>query len=622
MAKDDRPSKRRRVRRRMRWGRFLGFLVFLGIILPLLGFGYGAWRLDADLHAFKRDFHAKNFVAMGSSLQSLGGTLGIMRSASLLLGWMDAIPVVRGYYLNGLSVLTAAQMDVHAFSEAIPPVLDAAQGGGSASQRQARVRQAVSQAGLKMRQLEPQLLGANAQIHHMNPARWPSILSRKGLSVPEIKAVSSTLINMLPAMTGRHPILASLLGFPTPKRYLLVFQNSGELRATGGFMTAFAYVPFHNGKLGKITSQNIQTLDTKVTYRPTPPTVVGLYLPVAYWHLRDANAATWGTNFGMPDVPEAVHNIYQFYNSIPNAPTVNGVVFIDTWFVDALIGDVGGLNVPTLRGKTIHITPQNANYEMEYMAEGLALPANLRKLFIGTMMKELMHDVFHGHTSGLIKVAGTISVALRHEHVMMYFNNPKAEHFVASQNWGGIIPAHVNGDYVEVVDENLLGHKDNYWMHESYDVNIRTKNGAHIETVTIHWKETGIDTGKPPYLVVPYHSWVTLFAPPGSQLDSMTGSASGGDGTGGGIDSGIQNTTDTLLNKEEFGAHIRLPARISTSQPPATGTVVTTITLPSTVNVHHILLQKQPGLRAEPVTVTVNGVTKHVLLNSRTWLTF
>lgn len=621
MAKNNRPPKRR-VRRRMRWGRFLGFLVFLGIILPLLGFGYGAWRLDATAHAFKRDYHAKNFVAMGSSLQSLGGTLGIMRSASLLLGWMDAIPRVRGYYLNGLSVLTAAQMDVHAFGQAIPPVLDAAEGGGSASARHARVRQAVSQAGLKMTQLEPQLRDANAQIQHMNQARWPSILTQKGLSVPEIKAVSSTLVKMLPTMTGRHPILASLLGFPSSKRYLLAFQNSGELRATGGFLTAFAYVPFHNGKLGKIASQNIQTLDTKVTYHPTPPTVVGLYLPVAYWHLRDANSAVAGTNFGMPDVPEAVHNIYQFYNSIPHVPAVNGVVFIDTWFVDDLIGDVGGLNVPTIRGKTVHLTAQNANAQMEYMAEGQALPANLRKLFIGTMMKELMHDVFHGHTSTLIKVAGTVSEALRHEHVMMYFNNAKAEHFVAKQNWGGIIPSHVNGDYVEVVDENLLGHKDNYWMHESYDVNIKTVNGAHVETVTMHWKETGIQISKPPYLVVPYHSWFTVFAPPGSVLDSMTGTASGGNGAGGGIDSGIQNTTDTVVNKVEFGAHISLPARTSASQPPATGTVVTTITLPSRVNVHHILLQKQPGLKAEPVTVTVNGVTRHVILNSRTWLTF
>ncbi|NMP21741.1 DUF4012 domain-containing protein [Sulfobacillus harzensis] len=622
MAKDDRPPKRRRVRRRMRWGRFFGFLIFLGVVLPLLGLGYGAWRLDSDVHALKSDYHARNFVAMASSLQQAGGTLGIMRSASLLLGWMDAVPVLRGYYLNGMSVLTAAQMDVHAFGDAIPPVLDAAEGGGSSAAKTARVSQAVSAAGLKMQQLEPQLLGANRQIQSMNAHRWPGILSRKGLSVPEIKAVSDTLIRMLPTMTGRHPILASLMGFPNPKRYLLIFENSGELRATGGFMTAFAYVPFHNGKLGKITSQNIQTLDTQVTYRPTPPTVVGLYLPVLYWHLRDANSAVAGTNFGMPDVPEAVHNIYQFYNSIPNAPPVNGVVFIDTWFVDDLIGDVGGLNVPTLRGKTVHLTAQNANYEMEYMAEGLALPANVRKLFIGTMMKELMHDVFHGHTSELLKVAGTISLALRHEHVMMYFNNPKAEQFVANQNWGGIIPQHVNGDYVEVIDENLLGHKDNYWMHESYDVNIKTENGQNIETVTVHWRETGIDTGKPPYLVVPYHSWVSVFAPPGSTLDSMTATASGGNGAGGGIDSGIQVTDDTVVNKVEFGAHMNLPARLSKYQPDATGTLVATITLPAGVNINHILLQKQPGLKAEPVTVTVNGATRHIVLNSRTWLTF
>ncbi|PSR20518.1 MAG: hypothetical protein C7B45_14550 [Sulfobacillus acidophilus] len=621
MAHRQDPPRGRR-RRRIRWPRIVLLLVIVGVVIPALGLGWGAYSVRAEAKAVKGDYHSGNFLGLASTLQKMGGTLGAMHTEALLLGWLDVIPIVRGYYLNGMDLLSAGHDELHVFGQVLPPVLKAADASLPPVQKAQRVSAAVDQAGTLMVQLEPELRAANRSVQSMDPSRMPGFLANHGLSVANLRAVSSTVISLMPAMTGPDPVLATLLGLPQPVRYLLLFQNSGELRATGGFMTAFAYVPFADGKLGKIYSQNIETLDTRVTYQPPPPLIVGAYLPVTYWHLRDANTSMEGPGAPIPDVPEAVNNIYRFYDSIPDAPSINGVVFIDTWFVDDLIGDVGGLSVPTLRGKTVHLTKQNANYEMEMMAEGEALSPILRKLFIGTMMKELMDKVFHGHISELLKVAGTFSEGLAHEHVMFYFNNQAAEKLVAEHDWGGIIPAHVNGDFVEVIDENLLGHKDNYWMHEWYDVNITTEDGKNLETVTIHWLEPALVVDAPPYLVVPYHSWVSVFAPVGSDLISMTGTASGGDGAGGGINSYIQQTTDPTLNKVEFGAHMDLPGRTSKSQPPSTGTVVVKFWLPSSVNIHRILVQKQPGLKGEPVTVTVNGVSRHFTLESRHWLTF
>ncbi len=600
MAKRDNPPERHRRRLRMRWGRLIGFLVFVGVVIPVLGLAWSGFRLKQEASALKTDYHAHDYAALASSIQRLGGTLGMMRTEAVLLSWLNIVPGVRGYYQNGMDLLTAGHLDLHAFGQVLPPVLTAAESPGTAAQRKARVSQAVSQAGLLMQQLTPQIRAANASVQHMNPAAWPGLLSNKGLSVTALQSLSDTLVRMLPTMSGPHPILATILGLPNPTRYLLIFQNSGELRATGGFMTAYAYVPFHNGKLGKITSQNIQNLDTAVTYHPPAPPIIGAYLPVKYWHLRDANTS--------PDVPQTVSNIYMLYRSIPNAPKVNGVMFLDTWFVDSLIADVGGLNVPTIKGKTIHLTAQNANYEMEYMAEGMGLPSNLRKLFIGTMMKELMHEVLHGHTSGLIKVAASLRQALDNKHVLLYFNNPAAERFFAQQGWGGVVPRHVNGNYIQVVDENLLGHKDNYYVRESYDVNVRTVGGRQLETVTIHWVDPAVVNW---WLTVPYHSWIRVYVPINAQFISMTG-----------VDSYVDDTANTTLNKQEFGGHVDLPGRMNRSQPPSRGKVVVKFWLPSGVNVNRLYLQKQPGFLPEPVTVTVHGVTKHITLTSNQWLTF
>ena len=621
MAHKHNPPRPRR-RFRMRWGRLFGFLLVIGVVVPLVGLGWSAFRLRADAKALKSDFHAHNYVGMASTIQKMSSGLGAMHTEAILLGWMDAIPVVRGYYMNGMTLLTAAYKELDVFGRVLPPIMEATHSPGNSALRAQKIKAAVTHAGVTLARLSPELRSANASIQAMNPRRMPGFLQNKGLNVVALQTLSDTLIKWLPAMTGPHPVLANLLGLPNLTRYLLVFQNSGELRATGGFMTAYAFITFHDGKLGKIQSHGIQQLDTQVTYHPAAPLPVSPYLPVSYWHLRDANTGMPSGNGAVPDVPEAVNNIMRFYNSIPNAPYLNGIVFVNTWLVDSLIADVGGLTVPTVPGKSIHLTPQNANFEMEMMAEGGALPPKERKVFIGRMMRGLMHDIFHGHLSELLKVAGTFSQGLNREEVIPYFHNGAAEQLVAAHHWGGIIPAHVHGDFVEVVDQNLLGHKDNYWMHESYHVNITSEKGGNLETVTVHWMTPAIVVPKPPYLVVPYRSWVTVFAPPGSNLVSMTGSASGGNGQGGGINSYVQQYYDPILNKLEFGAHMTMPGRMSAQEPPAQGTVVTKFWLPKSVSIHRIVLQKQPGLKGEPVTVTVNGVTRHIILQSRTTLTF
>jgi hypothetical protein len=614
----------RRVRR-VRWPRLIGSLVVLVLGILVISLGWGVYNAAAEARTLKADFHTRNYVGVASTIRQLGGTLGSIRTTASFFAWLRVVPGVAGSYVDVMDLLTASDQDLAAIGQAFPPVLVALHAPGTPAQRAAKVRAAVSQAGLTMERLKPEILSANATLQSMNPAWMPGVLVRHGIDVGALQAASRLLVRFLPAMTGPHPVLATLLGIPTPQRYWVVFQNSGELRATGGFFTAYGYVPVADAKVGKVSAQNTQALLTKVTYRPPAPVIVGTYLPVSYWHIRDANTALPGPGFGVPDVPEAAGTIDQFYNSIAGAPPIDGMVFIDTWFADGLIADVGGVNVPTRPGKFVRVTAQNANITMERISENRGLPPDKRKLFLATLMKDLLHDVMHGSGSTLLKVLGTVSQSLQHEQLMLYFKNPAAERFVAQEGWGGIIPAHVNGDFVEVIDENLLGHKDNYWVRESYAVNIRTVHGHNLETVTVHWLDPAISVPNPTYLslVAPYHSWVTVFAPAGSQLVSETSSATGGDGQGGGIDSYVQVTNDPVVNKTEFGAHINLPPRTAKSQPPAQGTVVSTFWLPSGMNLHRILVQKQPGITTEPVTVTINGVTRHVVLsNARTWLHF
>ncbi|MDA8204909.1 MAG: hypothetical protein M0Z36_02500, partial [Thermaerobacter sp.] len=204
MAHKHNPPRPRR-RFRMRWGRLFGFLLVIGVVVPLVGLGWSAFRLRADAKALKSDFHAHNYVGMASTIQKISSGLGAMHTEAIFLGWMDAIPVVRGYYMNGMTLLTAAYKELDVFGRVLPPIMEATHSPGNSALRAQKIKAAVTHASVTLARLAPELRSANASIQAMNPRRMPGFLQNKGLNVVALQTLSDTLIKWLPAMTGPHP---------------------------------------------------------------------------------------------------------------------------------------------------------------------------------------------------------------------------------------------------------------------------------------------------------------------------------------------------------------------------------------------------------------------------------
>ncbi len=380
------------------------------------------------------------------------------------------------------------------------------------------------------------------------------------------------------------PIAAKMVPAHGTQRYFLIYENPGELRSTGGFLTAYSYVTFKNGRLQPLHSHNIYDLQAHIRYRPPAPLPIHTWVYTPTWHLRDSN---WS-----PNVPTAVQQMYKFYNSIPHAPHLNGVIFVNTWVADTLLKDIGGITMP----KTYHnvrITSTNANYEMEYIAERSHLSAGSKKQFIGTMLHLIFHKLAHSSVPTLLRTVNSGYQSLNQKNVIFYFNNPQLEAMVKAHNWAGIIDPHVNGDYLEVVDDNLGGHKDNFYMHYHVTSQIQKVGSRYRQTTTVTWTNTGIFNN---WLVVPYTSWVRFYVPYGSRLISLTGG-----------NAVTQAYNNTQIHKTVFGNHLTMPARLNQHQPPTTRSMTATYWLPKGINMSTYTIQKQPGIVVDHETVTVNG---------------
>ncbi|MBI3627087.1 DUF4012 domain-containing protein, partial [Candidatus Uhrbacteria bacterium] len=137
--------------------------------------------------------------------------------------------------------------------------------------------------------------------------------------------------------------LLEILGEKEQKRYLVVFENNSEMRATGGFMGSLALMDVYQGKIKNLEIPQGGPYDFKgsLLARVISPQPLHLVNPV--WQMQDAN---W-----FFDWPTSAKKIIWFYQK-SGGPSVDGVIALNTFVLRDLLKVTGPVDLPEY-GKTI-----------------------------------------------------------------------------------------------------------------------------------------------------------------------------------------------------------------------------------------------------------------------------
>ncbi len=154
---------------------------------------------------------------------------------------------------------------------------------------------------------------------------------------------NSKFLKMLPMLRTSVQLIMS-----SQHRILIMFQNSDEVRATGGFMGSYALLDLNNGSLAPIHFFDIYDADGQITHTPPAPAGVkeylsggdGLRLPNANWN---------------PDFPSSAQDILQLFAQA-GTNQVDGLVAINLSVIQELLQITGPLQLPD--SKQI-VTPDN-----------------------------------------------------------------------------------------------------------------------------------------------------------------------------------------------------------------------------------------------------------------------
>jgi hypothetical protein len=609
---------------------FFSLLIFIGIYRPALAVVAKGRILAQSVQSLAQSAKNQNIDEIKIGLQKTRQDLSEVKIAYAKLTYLRPLPLVGAYISDGVHALDAFSAGLDAGDraiEALEPNADllGLKGGSSfvAGTADERIQTAVKTMKAltpKIAQMADSIGILQKEIAAIDPVRYP--VKIRGVPVREKIVSYKEMINGAAGLfVNAQPLLAALpgiLGEPDERRYLVLFQNDKELRATGGFITAYAQFRLVKGKIILERSDNIYTLDNALTKKwPAPREILTYHKNVNQLHIRDSNLS--------PDFAESMKQFLTIYQSASGIEkNIDGIIAVDT---HVLVETLKILGPTYIKGREFSADIDQrcdcpkAVYELEDYS---TRPVNYlrtdeeRKDVIGILLRELMQKALGVSPSQYWgRLFQMLFAEINRKHVLTYFTEATEQAAAESFNMAGrILTASVktalfeydgkaNWDYLHVNNSNMASGKANMFVSTETAFDSTAKDqGFRENRLTINYKNPypGSDCGLASgglCLNAPLRNWVRIYVPKGSKLIDSKGSQSPKD------NQPVPLETREELDKTVFEGFLVV-------NPLGTAKLELTYQTPVTIqdNKYRLLIQKQPGTENNALTFSLEGKTR------------
>ena len=395
------------------------------------------------------------------------------------------------------------------------------------------------------------LNNAQKNIEKININYIPENLREKmEMAKSQLPAIAKNFNNL----SNDFPVIAKIFGSDRPQKYLLLFQNSSEMRATGGFIGSYGILDIEDGKIKSLFIDGIFNPDGQLTEKIVPP--IPIQKISAAWSMHDAN---WFVDF-----PTSAKKISLFYEKT-GGPTVDGVIAITPKVLEKILVITGPIEMPEYN---IVIDQNNFLVETQLQVEELYdKEENKPKQILADLTPKIIDELFNTENLNSEKkaqryldIVGVMEESFKEKHLLFYHRNSEINDIIIKRGLGGQI-LDSNGDYLSVAHSNINGYKTDAVIDEKIIHNSEVlSDGSVIDTVRIIRKHTGGENEYDWYnrvncdylrVLVPLgsvlleargHTWQD-YEPPIDYSDFK-------------IDPDVQKIEDTLKIDPENGTHI------------------------------------------------------------------
>lgn len=313
-----------------------------------------------------------------------------------------------------------------------------------------------------------------------------------------------------------QPLFSTLVGQQQKRTYVVLLQNNQELRASGGFIQAVAFLTFDKGLLIDHSVYSVYELDAQLTANVTPPADLQKVLGEQRLFLRDSN---WEADF--PTNAKTISTLIEKSFGRP----VDGVIALNLFTVEELLKELGPLDVPEFNEV---ITDRNLWERMEFHSEVQLVPAGDNKDYSAVVFRRLLQKLTTLPPEKAALFVEVMYQGLQTQQVLWTLTSPTEDATLATLGWTGALAtpqcpsqfaeAECVIDTMAQVEANIGVNKANYHVkRETRHVStVLPSLIRHTRTVTL--TNTSQTNAWPQG---PYKSYLRFFVPEAATFESI-----------------------------------------------------------------------------------------------------
>jgi nucleoside-diphosphate-sugar epimerase len=306
--------------------------------------------------------------------------------------------------------------------------------------------------------------------------------------------------------------LPDILGVEQRKRYLILLQNEGEIRSTGGWISSYAIIAIEGGQIRELFVDDIYNAEGTLkvqghNYR-TPTSMIKALDNTPYTF----SLVNWD-----PNLDSVLLSSEQFIYDLGKGNSLDGVITINTAFLQKLLDHWGGIEVP---GESEIITSSNL-YPKIFEMHAEFTPGSTRKsTFLANLANETVTKLLSSKFEDYKDIGDILNSSLDEKHIQATFKNSIAKSYFNENNWDGNLDSKYQSAPINI-DWNWGANKANLYIRKNHTLEIDIKD----ERVIDYTYQIAIqnDSSKDTYPEGNYINYVRIFLPTNATVTGIRG---------------------------------------------------------------------------------------------------
>ena len=323
------------------------------------------------------------------------------------------------------------------------------------------------------------------------PSKYQDLLSHIVAAVPDIEIVTQTL-------------------FETHHTFLILFQNSEELRATGGFIGSYGLVEIDHGALHRLIIQDIYEPDGHFHGFVDAPHGLFEYLSDGKgMRLPDAN---WS-----PDLPTSAHSILSFFTAA-NEPSIDGMITLNVHTAEEIVKILGPIELPDFHTT---VTAENLSTVARSDRSTFFPGSQQKKDFLSALFTAIKLHLTDMSTQQQKAIAHLLVTEIKTKNIQFFDTSNDLEALYKKYDSAGTVHVPAQNElFFYPVESNVGINKANARVQRDIQLDIHEKN----TTLTIHFSNQNLTHGPYTEFIRPNHyvNYQRVFVRPDMSVQSIT----------------------------------------------------------------------------------------------------